>query len=71
MPSRIRMPSRKRKGGPRPNPVYRVPRKKALEIRLSFKHFKQVAEMARIMGMTPKAYVELLVKQRFDGHLYE
>jgi hypothetical protein len=47
------------------------PRTKALEIRLSFKHFEQVALIARIMGMTPKAYVELLVKQRFDGHLYE
>jgi hypothetical protein len=65
------MPSRKRKGGPRPNTVYRAPRKKALEIRLSFKHFETLKQIARIAGITPKTYVELLVKQRFEPHLYE
>lgn len=60
----------RREGGrPLPNPVYTKPRTKRLAIRLSFKDFKKMADLAGIMGLTPKKYVEFLVKDRLIGPL--
>lgn len=66
--------TRKRKGGPRPDAnkgriSKAKPRTKALEIRLTFEDFEKLQEIARVLDMTPKAYVQWVLRKRFQGSL--